>query len=435
MHLARLYRARLVGDVADAGPAARVLLAPAAGVATGVAAGDDHRTLALALLGAAQLWSGQLDDAAGTLERSRADAARRGRDVVALAVTAHLALLEAVQGRLGRAEGLARQATEHARRVDWSASPQLACADLALAICAYHRDDVAAAVAALDRVRAEALAGDRPVRLAAAILAAWLAAGGGAGDPETALARLDDAVGATGGRPPGLLRAAAEAGRAKLLAAAGDEVAAAALDPDDHRRAPVEALVSARFQLARGDPAAAVRTLAPLLPGGPGEPPRLPLAIEACLVDAVASHELADHGAAVRSLRLALDLAAPEGYRRVFVEGGMPVRMLLADHLHQDSTHHLLVGSLLERLRSAAPPEGRAAPASTARPAQLVVPLSEREQVVLRYLSSRLSAGEIADELYVSVNTVKTHIKSIYRKLDTNRRWDAVKRARQLQLL
>ena len=63
------------------------------------------------------------------------------------------------------------------------------------------------------------------------------------------------------------------------------------------------------------------------------------------------------------------------------------------------------------------------------------LPLSEREQVVLRYLSSRLSAGEIADELYVSLNTVKTHIKSIYRKLDTNRRWDAVKRARQLQLL
>jgi LuxR family transcriptional regulator, maltose regulon positive regulatory protein len=60
-----------------------------------------------------------------------------------------------------------------------------------------------------------------------------------------------------------------------------------------------------------------------------------------------------------------------------------------------------------------------------------VAPLSEREQVMLRYPSSRLSAGE----LYVSLNTGKTHNKSIYRKLDTNRRWDAVKRARQLQLL
>jgi LuxR family transcriptional regulator, maltose regulon positive regulatory protein len=83
----------------------------------------------------------------------------------------------------------------------------------------------------------------------------------------------------------------------------------------------------------------------------------------------------------------------------------------------------------------ATPPEGGAALAKAAAPPPLVAPLSEREQVVPRYLSSRLSAGEIADELYVSVNTVKTHIKSIYRKLDTNRRWDAVKRARQLQLL
>ena len=91
--------------------------------------------------------------------------------------------------------------------------------------------------------------------------------------------------------------------------------------------------------------------------------------------------------------------AAPEGYRRAFVEGGTPVRLLLADHLHRDSAHHLLVGSLLERLRMATPPEGGAALAKAAAPPPLVAPLSEREQVVLRYLSSRLSAGEIADEL------------------------------------
>ena len=64
-----------------------------------------------------------------------------------------------------------------------------------------------------------------------------------------------------------------------------------------------------------------------------------------------------------------------------------------------------------------------------------VEPLSERERIVLRYLSSMLSASEIAAELYVSVNTVKTHVRSIYRKLDTNRRRDAVRRAKELQLL
>jgi LuxR family maltose regulon positive regulatory protein len=156
--------------------------------------------------------------------------------------------------------------------------------------------------------------------------------------------------------------------------------------------------------------------------------------IEASLVNAAANQELADRDAAAGSLRRALDLAGPEGYRRAFVEGGTPVRALLVDHLHRDSTHRALTGALLARLRATAAPTP---PPAGARPAAavLVEPLSEREQVVLRYLPSTLSAGEIADELYVSLNTVKTHIKSIYRKLDTNRRWDAVKRARELQLL
>jgi LuxR family transcriptional regulator, maltose regulon positive regulatory protein len=424
MRLARLYRARLVGDVADAGPAARLPPAPGDD--------DDQRTLAHALLGVALLWSGQLEAAEASLEQARADAGRTGRQIVTLGSTAHLALLEGVRGRLARAAELGRAATEQARRVDWSASPQLADAHLALAVVAYHRDELAAATAALERATRSSVAGDRPLRLAAAVLGAWVAAGTGRQEAAEALGRLAGALAATGGRPPRLLAAAARAGRAKLLAATGDEEAALALlGQGDSGPSPVEALVLARLRLARGDPAAAGRALAPLLAGGPGQPtPELPLAIEAHLLDALAGQELADNAAAARSLRRALDLAAPEGYRRVFVEGGAPVRVLLADHLHRDNTHHLLVGSLLERLRTA----GQAGP-PTGRPAALAAPLSEREQVVLRYLSSRLSAGEIADELYVSLNTVKTHIKSIYRKLDTNRRWDAVKRARQLQLL
>jgi LuxR family maltose regulon positive regulatory protein len=428
MRLARLYRARLVGDVADAGPAARVPPDPTDD------SDDDQRLLAHTLLGAAQLWSGQLEEAAASLEQARADADRTARPVVAVAATANLALLEAVRGRLGRAAELSRLATEQAGRIDWSASPQLAAAHLAVAVAAYHHDDLAVATAALERATRSAMAGDRPLRLAAAVLGAFMAAETGREAAQDALVRLDGALAATGGRPPRLLAAATAAARAVLLAATGDEQAALAALGGGDAKPPIQAVVLARLQLAGGDPATAGRTLSPMLAGGPGHPPpELPLTIAAHLLDALANQQLADSAAAARSLSRALDLAAPEGYRRVFVEGGPPVRVLLADHLHWDNTHHLLVGSLLERLRTAAAAAGPAGRAAAAGP--LVVPLSEREQVVLRYLSSRLSAGEIADELYVSLNTVKTHIKSIYRKLDTNRRWDAVKRARQLQLL
>ena len=111
MRLARLYRARLAGEVADAGPAARGLLAPDAILTTERSgADDDQRTLAHALLGSTQLWSGQLEEAAANLERARDDADRTGRQVISVAAIANLALLEAVRGRLGEAGELARLA-------------------------------------------------------------------------------------------------------------------------------------------------------------------------------------------------------------------------------------------------------------------------------------------------------------------------------------
>ena len=62
-------------------------------------------------------------------------------------------------------------------------------------------------------------------------------------------------------------------------------------------------------------------------------------------------------------------------------------------------------------------------------------PLSERELTVLRYLSSRLDAAEIAAALYLSVNTVRSHVKAIYRKLGVNARAQAVRAGRELGLI
>jgi LuxR family maltose regulon positive regulatory protein len=66
---------------------------------------------------------------------------------------------------------------------------------------------------------------------------------------------------------------------------------------------------------------------------------------------------------------------------------------------------------------------------------RLMDPLTDRERAVLRWLATTMSVNEIADELCLSLNTVKTHIAAIYRKLATPRRRDAVNRARALELL
>jgi LuxR family maltose regulon positive regulatory protein len=79
------------------------------------------------------------------------------------------------------------------------------------------------------------------------------------------------------------------------------------------------------------------------------------------------------------------------------------------------------------------------APASQAATVQaapvIVEQLSEREREVLRYMSRMLSAAEVASELYISINTVKSHLKNIYRKLQATRCREAVRRARQLGLI
>ena len=85
------------------------------------------------------------------------------------------------------------------------------------------------------------------------------------------------------------------------------------------------------------------------------------------------------------------------------------------------------VGELLEAFADRDPAPVTASP--------LLEPLSAREQAILRFLPTALSNREIADELSVTTNTVKTHLRSVYRKLDVARRRDAVERARELRLL
>ena len=92
------------------------------------------------------------------------------------------------------------------------------------------------------------------------------------------------------------------------------------------------------------------------------------------------------------------------------------------------TSHPAIVGEALDALEHRGNGAHRA-------PVPLAAPLSDREQAILRYLPTMMSNQEIAGELYVSVNTVKTHLKAIYRKRDAPGRHHAVERGRELGLM
>ena len=106
----------------------------------------------------------------------------------------------------------------------------------------------------------------------------------------------------------------------------------------------------------------------------------------------------------------------------------VPVRELLERHRDHRTAHATLLSEILDLLAGFAHAFRRLA-------APLLEELSEAELRVVRYLPSNLKATEIAGELYVSTNTVRTHMRHIYAKLDAHSRSEAVTRARELGLL
>jgi LuxR family maltose regulon positive regulatory protein len=145
------------------------------------------------------------------------------------------------------------------------------------------------------------------------------------------------------------------------------------------------------------------------------------------LVAQALAHQLRDDlPAALAALGRALTLAEPEGYVRVFVDEGPAIAVLLRAAAKAGPTP-----SYARRLLAAI--DGPAAGVPVQR--GLVDPLSARELDVLRLLGSDLDGPDIARDLVVSLNTVRTHTKNIYAKLGVNNRRAAVRRAEELGLL
>ena len=147
--------------------------------------------------------------------------------------------------------------------------------------------------------------------------------------------------------------------------------------------------------------------------------------IEILVLLALAHQMNGDIEGALTSLERALGLAEPEGYARIFVDEGPPMAPLLAAAAKRGISPRYV-----QRLTASSDTAVRVAPMQ-----DLVDPLSERELDVLRLLGSDLNGPDIARQLVVSLNTVRTHTKSIYAKLGVNSRRAAVRRADELGLL
>jgi LuxR family maltose regulon positive regulatory protein len=426
--VARLSLARRRGDFTDVMQQVEVL----AGLsetrsAAEVALGGELRALALMNLGIAEAWSLLLDEAQAHLRDGAAVARDIGRPYLEVGCLAHLGF--GVHGEsFARARDYCEAAIRLAETHGWETDPVIAPAFAALGGSftfsgLFHRaEDL------LDRAE-RAL---QPEVEPATGLLLHLARGmleAGMDRPAAALARFRAAeqMQTLLVTQHGLAVQVRSFRIAMLLRLGRLEEAATSLPAVEAEDAPwgesLTALASVRQ--AQGRAEEAIDALGPVLAG------TAPVihAFSAVHADMVAALAWADRGgrrASEAAVEAALELAEQDRLVLPFVMAGG--RDLLARHPRHATAHGQLLTEILDIL------DGGHTGADAEVP-QPVEPLSAPELRVLRYLPGNLTAPELASELFLSVNTVKTHMRRIYAKLGAHNRTEAVRRARALGLL
>jgi LuxR family maltose regulon positive regulatory protein len=382
----------------------------------------------LAAKGTAQSRIGAVDAAGVTLTEAAVAAEAPGCAYLRMDCLQHLALIEAYRGRLRHAGELAHRAIELAARYGQSGARGPVAAEVALAWVAMERYEVEAA---WRRLRAaEPMCGPGtdglPGTAAFAVVRSRLLRA--RGELRGGLQTLREADVASGSRPaPAWLAREIVLSQARLMIASRrpDEAVTMVRGRTDPGGADV-AVVLARALFAGGDPGAARQVVAPLVETGGIASPAL---VDAWLVLADLAAGSGDTGSARTALRQALRFAAPESQRRAFQEVGARLRQLLRDDGELEEQYRFLAGNPGRG--------GRARTNDAAEPTDPIIvdALSKRELEVLGQMAAMVPTEEIAASLYVSVNTVKTHVRSILRKLSASRRNEAVRRARSLGLI
>jgi LuxR family transcriptional regulator, maltose regulon positive regulatory protein len=373
---------------------------------------------ALTLVAAqAQLWLGDLEGADATLaaDRRRADLTPVIRRVRRPGCASLIALQ---RGELLEAEALATAAIAAADELGLDAGnygraePAFALAQLAL-----ERNRLDDADDRLERVMRIVEEGRRPpIELLAHLRRAQVASA--RGDYEATVECIERARAAVPHATPPV-NAWIDRAELRLALERHDRATAEQISPRV-APSPETALLAARLRLLANDPSGALSVLEST--GNDASTRRLK--VEQRLLTAIALAQ-SDPQRAHRALASALTLAEPVGFHRTVLVEGSDLWKLLEAHPAHDRIADYIAG-LLENTHRVGPPP------TTVSQAGLVDPLSDRERTVLRLLASRLTCGEIARELYLSVNTVRSHVKAIYRKLGVNARVDAVNRGHAL---
>jgi ATP/maltotriose-dependent transcriptional regulator MalT len=354
----------------------------------------------------------------GNFDRARRSLAKVSRDldpvVDEVAVPAVLARLQAGEGRLRDAEVSAERSLRMAGALDVAGHPATMDALLARAALRRERDDLTGAARDVDE--ALALADDlasppyRVLTRLEQVRNVEAIAG-----PQDALEHLRAVRAAFGDpRPPALLDATSRVD-VRLSMRSGDltraSLLAATLPVGIDRE-----LMLAGIEVGEGRSARARRRLAAL------QPVHLADRIRYELLRGTAAERIVDLR---RHVTRAAELAAPEGFRRTFIECGPGVSRALRSLATSARLHPMTIDLVRAVVDLPALGAGE----------HLLEPLSEREESVLRYFPTMLSYHDIATELLISINTLKTHVRSIHRKLGVTSRGEAIRRAQALGML
>jgi LuxR family maltose regulon positive regulatory protein len=395
------------------------------------------RAAAGALAGLASWNTGDLAGAYAAYTESVAGLTSAGFRADVLGCTITLGDLQRTQGQLGAALRTYRQALELAASTPGT-EPLRGTADMQVGIAGVllERDDLAGARECLAISQQLGEPNGLPQNAYRwRVVSARLRAA--EGDLDGALALLDEAERVYDGDfSPDVAPVAATRARLWIrrdeLALARQWAEGRQLSPDDgpshvleYEHLTLARLLTAEYRRDGGDIDGALGLLDRLLSAAE-DGGRTASVIEVLLLQASALQAVHSASAAVASLGRAVTLAEPEGYVRLFTDEGPGVAALLKTLRRQPSAPGY-VNRLVAATTTIAASTGAAQP--------LVEPLSERELEVLRLLGGDLGGPEIARHLSVSLNTVRTHTKSIYSKLGTTSRRAAVHRARDLNLI